>query len=537
MLRDYQLDQVNGIYGAWDAGARNVLGQMPCGAGKTVVKAHIIKDLNEPTCCIAHRRELVVQISKALAREGVAHWLQAPKSVTKIASRLHVEEFGHNFIRPNSKVAVAGVDSLQRPGADFRRWAGGVRRWVVDECHHLVINNKWHKAIDLFPNAFGLGVTATPCRSDGKGLGRHADGVFDHMVVGPSMRELINRGYLTDYRIIAPDSGVVLGSGDIGTTGDYKPAAVKKAIQRSRIVGDVVSTWCKHAKGLRTIVFSTDLEEAGKLLDAFQAAGVNAQLLSGTSGELERARVLRDFAAGRIDVLINVDLFGEGFDLPAIECVVMARPTASYGLYVQQFCRALRIMEGKDKALIIDHVGNVMRHGLPDAYREWTLDAREKRRSGPDDVDPIRICQNPECMAVYERVHARCPFCEYKPVPQARSGPEYVDGDLFELDAATLARMRGEADRVLLTEDDIKAEMRSKYAPAVGVLAAAKRHREWTTAQAELREAIAWWAGRERAAGLNDSEIYRKFYVQFGIDILSAQALPSRDADKLRGRM
>lgn len=210
----------------------------------------------------------------------------------------------------------------------------------------------------------------------------------------------------------------------------------------------------------------------------------------------------------------------------------MARPTQSYGLYAQQFGRALRPLPGKERAIIIDHVGNVIRHGLPDAPREWSLDRRERRsRSAPSDVIPVRTCMNAECLAVYERVHRACPFCGHEPVPAGRSAPEQVDGDLFELDPAVLARLRGEVDRI-----DGPALYPTGAAPEVRG-AIHRNHQQRQNAQVNLRRSIALWAGWQKTLGRGDSESYRRFFLQFGTDVLTAQTLGERDADALRERV
>lgn len=521
-LRDYQLKLKQDIYAAWDAGARNVLGQLPTGGGKTVVKADIINELNDAACCIAHRRELVSQISLALAREGVRHRIIAPHPVVKFCAKLHVERVGRSLVYPNAQVAVAGVDTLIRPDHAMQQWAKRCALWVQDESHHLLRDNKWGRAIDLFPNAKGLGVTATPCRTDGKGLGRHAHGLMDALVLGPTPRQLIEQGYLSEYRIVCAREhvdGLVVGG-----SGEYTPSSMQQAT--ATIVGEIVPTWRRFAEGLKTVVFATDIKRAGEFADAFTAEGVRAAVVSSKNTDAERVGLVRRFELGDLDVLVNVDLFGEGFDLPALECVVMARPTASLGLYMQQFGRVLRVMPGKLHGLVIDHVGNVIKHGLPDARRGWTLDAREKRASdGPDDVDKLRTCLNPVCAAPFLAYLPRCPYCAYKPEPTVRNGPEHVAGDLFELDAATLARLRGEADRYEMTPEEAAAEVRAKHGPPIAQAVAAKRHKQWQAAQAELRAAIEQWSGYRRAEGLDDPSICRLFYLAFGVDILSAQGI------------
>lgn len=410
---------------------------------------------------------------------------------------------------------------------------------VVHNCHHVLESNKWGTAFKMFPNARGLGVTATPLRADGKGLGRHADGLFDVMVEGPGMRDLISMGYLTDYRVFAPPSDIDLSAVNVSqTTGDYNPQKLKVAVRKSHVIGDVVKHYLKIAPGKLGVTFATDVETATDIAAQFNAAGVPAAVVSAKTPDAERIALLRRFKNRELLQLVNVDLFGEGFDLPAIEVVSMARPTQSYALFVQQFGRALRLLDGKAYAIIIDHVGNVERHGLPDARREWTLDRREKRsKSTKSDSIPVKTCLNETCLAVYERIYSACPFCGHVTPPAARNAPEFVDGDLCELDPATLAQMRGEIDRVDMDKELYREELAAKHTPKIGQLAHVKRHAERQEAQAALRHSIAWWAGYQRAMGRNDSESYRRFYFAFGVDVMTAQALNTKEAIELAGQI
>ena len=210
----------------------------------------------------------------------------------------------------------------------------------------------------------------------------------------------------------------------------------------------------------------------------------------------------------------------------------MARPTQSYALFCQQFGRALRTMDGKASAILIDHVGNVLRHGLPDARRSWTLDRRERRsRSSATDAIPTRTCLNAECLSVYERVYAACPFCGHVPPVADRSAPERVDGDLCELDPAVLAKLRGEIARI--DGDPIYPSGLTFSANA----AIARRHQERQSAQADLRRAIAVWAGWQQTLGRDDREGYRRFFHQFGVDVATAQTLGTAEASALRDRV
>jgi len=535
IYRDYQIQLDSDINDAWKL-HRNVLAVLPTGGGKTCVFSKIVQERDKPACVTAHRQELVSQISLALSRNDVNHRIIGQSSVIKNISKLQYEEFGKIYITPNSPIVVAGVDTLLRRVNTLHDWRKKVDLWVQDEAHHVLRSNKWGKTIKLFPNAYGLGVTATPERADGKGLGIQADGVFHTMVTGPTMRELISRGYLTEYRIFAPQSNLDLTNVEIGSTGDYKQPQVSKAVRKSTITGDVVNHYLRIAPGKLGITFAVDIQHAEEIAKQFNDKGVSAVIVTGNTSDYERAIILRKFKNRQYLQLINVDLFGEGFDVPAVEVVSFARPTQSYGLYVQQFGRVLRLREGKQYGIIIDHVGNVIRHGLPDAFREWSLFGREKQtRSTNPDAIPLRNCV--KCWNVYERIYKCCPYCGYYPEPTARGQPQFVDGDLTELDPLTLSHMRGEIARIDLPIEQYKEDLKNKHVPYIGQKAHAKRHLKRQDAQQALRGSIAYWAGKQRSIGLTDSESYRKFYFLFGTDVLTAQTLNYDDALILADRV
>lgn len=529
--RYYQQALIDDVMSFWARGGRNCLGVLPTGGGKTFVFSRIASLVGMAVCAIAHRGELVTQISAALAREGVRHRIVGPAALARQCTAAHLDELKRDFVEPNARIVVAGVDTLIKTSPS-EAWLQQIGLWIQDEAHHVLQDNKWGKAAKLFPNARGLGVTATPIRADGKGLGKHADGLFEEMFVGPTMRELIDQGYLTDYKIYAPPNDLDLSSVAISAGGDFNHDQVAAARKKSRITGDVVQHYLRLARGKRGVTFDTDVDSATKTAQAFRDAGVPAEVVHGGTPAAIRADVLRRFARGEILQLVNVDLFGEGFDLPAIEVVSFARPTMSFALFAQQFGRALRILDGKAWAIIIDHVGNTLRHGLPDAARVWSLDRRERRGSSrPNDVIPTRVCLNVACNGVYERVHASCPYCGHTPVPAGRSSPELVDGDLTELDAETLRRMRGEVqklDGMPFYPANASAEIRG---------AIAKNHFIRQRSRAVLREAIATWAGWQRSLGRDDQESYRRFFFHFGVDVLGAQALRSADAEALAARI
>lgn len=436
-------------------------------------------------------------------------------------------------------VRLESVTVLQRNNSDFPAGdsvynievadlhtytAAGI---VVHNCHHCLPDNKWGRAISLFPNAYGIGFTATPVRADRRSLGRTQNGLFDAMVIGPPMRELIDSGSLCDYRIFAPPASIHREDIEIGSTGDFSAPSLRKVMHESKIVGDVVASYIRFAKGRRGITFVVDVDQATDVALAYQAQGIRAEAVSAKTPELVREGLMKKFERGDLDQLVNVDLFGEGLDVPAVEVVSMARPTESYGLYVQQFGRALRLLPGKSHGIIIDHVGNVRRHGLPDAPRKWSLfdEQAGKRRLRDPDVEPVSTCTS--CFLAYSGFLKICPHCGFQSVPAGRKLPEQVAGDLEELDPEILAAMRGEIARI----DG------SPLIPAgVSDIVAKAISNNWRNRQAvqnDLRAAIAQWAGNLKYIGQTDSQIYRRFYHNYGVDIATAQTLNAADATKL----
>ncbi len=530
ILRDYQQEVERRIYEAWYAGARNVLLVLPTGAGKTVTFANIQRRMTAPSVAIAHRQELVSQISLALARYNVRHQIVGQPALIRACVNLHGAELGTSFYKATSQVAVAGVDTLIRRKPDdfiFQR----TRLWVCDEAHHLLVGNKWGRTVEMFPNAFGLGVTATPVRADGKGLGRHHDGVVDVMIIGPSMRDLITRGYLAEYRVFAPPNDLDMSDVTTSAGGDYSPEPLRKAVRRSHIHGDVVAHYLRLAAGKIGVTFAVDVESAVEMAAAYRQQGVPAEAVSAETPDHIRFKLVRMLANGELKQLVNVDLFGEGFDLPAIEVCSMARPTQSYGLFVQQFGRALRPSEGKTHGMIIDHVGNVLLHGLPDALRSWTLDRRERRTKAPGEDTPLPLRSCTVCAGVYERTKTTCPYCGAVVEPSGRSSPVLVDGDLSELTPDVLARMRGE-----IAEADSFVPIPVGASPEIAG-AIRRRHRERMEAQQVLRERMSLWGGQRTARGVPIAEAQREFYLRFGVDVASAQLLNRADALALTERI
>lgn len=525
------------VYQAWNQGAQNVVGRADTGFGKTVCLGQLVEQNQGGACVMAHRQELVGQISLMLGKYGIRHNIIAADATVRSIAAAHVAELGTCYYQPSAPVAVAGVDTLVRREIPAQ-WAAQVSLVIPDEGHHVVRGNKWADAMALFPSARGFLPTATPARADGKGLGRHADGLADAMVEAPPMRWLIDQGFLTDYRIICRESDLTMVGEEVSASGDWSPTKLKKAAEKSRIVGDLVSNYLQFGRGLLNIAFTTDTETAAKTTAAYRSAGVRAECLTGKTRDHLRRDILRRFSRREIEVIVAVDIISEGFDLPAIECVQFGRPTESLGLYMQQFGRALRPMPGKQKALIIDHVGNVVRHLPPDRPRVWSLDRREARGAArkADDAIPMRVCV--ACFEPYEAIYRECPHCGHYPEPAARSGPKHVDGDLGEMDPHTLAALRGQvafADRTMAEEKDRLTATGLHHAGVMGNVAA---HANTLAARAGLRAAMADWGGVWHARGETDSMIQRRFYHAFGgVDVLTALTLSRRETEALTERI
>lgn len=529
-LHDFQSKLKYDAYNSWNAGNRNVLAVLSTGGGKSVIMSDIVLDhykINQRVSVIAHRNELVTQMSTHIARRGIPHRIIGSKSTISEAVSIHREKLGQSFVHPTAATAVIGVDTLMARRDDLSDWCKQVDVWLGDEWHHCVGNehvepNKWGKAVQMFSNARGMGFTATPKRADGQGLGREYDGCMDDMIIGPSSRWLIDNNFLSEYEIVCPTSDLKVDDSNLSANGDWSSQTLRKAAKKSKIVGDVVANYCKFAFGRRAIVFATDVETAGEIAKQFNDWGIKAAAVSGESNPAYRAQSLKEFAAGKISVLVNVDLFDEGFDVPACDVIIMARPTASLSKYLQMIGRALRYINGKI-ALIIDHVSNVIRHHLPDKHREWTLARRDKRAKQLKDPDEIEltICKNVICAKPYEKFRTVCPYCGFeKPLPEPRSRSiEMVEGDLILLDKNILDRMR--AATILESAADISERVAYAAGPIAGK-AAANRQIEKIEVHKQLSENIAQWAALERLKGFDDREIHKKFYLTTGMDVLTA---------------
>lgn len=558
-LRDYQEQWNADIESAWTAGNRIVIATLGTGGGKTVCFCALVRKRNQPSCLIAHRSVLISQAALTLNREAIPHGIIAPRDLVREIIALQMRVHGKSFYSHGAPVKVAGVNTLARRKRD--PWTESVRLAVVDEGHHLLADGQWGKAIALFPNADVLAPTAHARRADGRGLGIDADGLADTLVVGPHGRALIERGFLSDYRIVAPPSDVAYGDLQIGSSGDYSPAQLSAIVHASKtVVGDIVAHYLKFAAGKLGLTFATDIKQAQLLSERYNSLGVPADIITGETSITDRSRIMGRFCERRLLQLVSVDVLGEGTDVPDVEVVSLGRRTASWQLFGQQTGRLSRVAcapsfgaqwdrftdaerlahiaaSSKPYGLLLDHVGNIAyhyeRHGLPCSEQTYSLERPDRgARARRADAIPLRTCLNEDCFQPYERALLACPYCATPaPAPAGRATPEQVEGDLVMLDPAVMAALWGEVRRV----DGVAHAPKGVSSPVAGAIK--RTHFERQSAQATLRAALTLWGGWRAHVGAEERVAQKEFWFRFGIDVMTAQTLGATDAADLETRV
>lgn len=368
-LREYQLDLINRVRQAYKQGFKRPCIVLPCGGGKSCITAEIAKCATEKgkkVLFLVHRRELVDQIRQTFYSWGVDLSQCRVEMVQTACRRLH-----------------------KMPTPDLI---------ITDENHHCIASS-YKKIYAAYPAAQCLGVTATPIRLNGGGLGE----INDKLIVGVTAEWLIANNYLAPYDYYA----VNLADMERVRTknGDYDRDAVMMQLGKATIYGDVVATYKSKANGCKAICYCTTVAHSKEMACRFSAAGIPAAHIDGKTEKRERARIVDQFRTGEIKILCNVDLISEGFDVPDCTCAILLRPTKSLTLYIQQSMRAMRYQPGK-RAIIIDHVGNYGRFGMPDDAREWSLDPQPEKKKMVQ--DNIRQC--PKCYYTF-KTQSKCPSC------------------------------------------------------------------------------------------------------------------------------
>lgn len=371
-LRDYQSEELCQVRKSFALGARKTLAVLPCGAGKTVMFAymsarHIEKSADNRVLFLVHRRELVEQAQDTFER-----------------CEIHSDRITIGM----AQTITRHIESVRNPTLI-----------VIDEAHHATANT-WGRILSAFPNAYVVGLTATPCRLDGAGLGS----VFEDMEVGVSAKWLIAHKWLCDYDYYAPHINLE-GASWKPKGADYDMEDTQNVLEKAQIYGDVMKYLDMKRK---TIIYCPTVAMSRAIAGRI---GVSASHFDGDTPKKERDEIIARFRKGDTRVLCNCDLIGEGFDVPDCDCIMLLRPTKSVALYIQQSMRCLR-PNGDKRAAIYDFVGNCYRHGLPSDDRKWSLTKKAKCRNESGEKDLlVRECSN--CFRVYEGTSPICPYCHF----------------------------------------------------------------------------------------------------------------------------
>jgi DNA repair protein RadD len=448
---------------------RAVLLTAPTGAGKTAITVFMMGEAasrGKRAWFLVHQNELLSQTSKALWKQKLEHGVVASGralsklpvqvcSVQTLVNRLHL---------------LAPPDLI-----------------IIDECHRSAAAT-YQKIIANYPNALVVGLTATPQRTDGKGL----SAMYDEIVYGPSIRQLIDAGFLCEYDVYAPPVELDLSQVK-NQMGDYKKDQLEVAVDKPSITGDAVAHYKKIAYGKRCVVMCVSIKHAEHVRDQYLSAGIPAVSIEGGMTKKEREKAIKDLESLDAMVICNVQLLIEGVDIPGIEVVQWLRPTQSLIVFMQGNGRGLRPCEGKEKLIILDHVGNVARHGLPCEDREWSLEGKKKgKRSKQDEEQDIKIVTCKKCFHTFLPGPKLCPRCnapiEYK---QGRLIEEKA-GELQKLEIAQVKKQaRIEQGQSKTLKDLVALGMRRgmKKAPQWAAITTAARLKRKPT-QADFNEAM-----------------------------------------------
>lgn len=425
-LRSYQVEGDAAVQAvrAEDPRAR-VLAVAPTGAGKTTLFGHWV--LGEVArggraLVIAHRTELIAQARARLIAQGLP---ASDVGVVMGDGRMIVDGRTVQCARPHAPVQVCSIDTLRR-----RVLPRGVTLVVIDEAHRS-LSKSYRDVINAYPDAFVVGVTATPYRADERGLGD----LYNRLVVVTSPRALMAEGYLSEPRVFShPHRADVSKVATVA--GDYNEKQLAEACDRKELLGSIVEHWQKHLAGVRTVAFAVNVQHSRHLVDQLVAAGVPAEHIDGETPADQRAAILRRVDRGDTLVVSNCGVLCEGWDQPSVKGCILARPTKSRSLYIQQAGRVLRPWQGATP-IILDHAGCVLEHGLPQDDREYSLEGRKRRARSQISVKECRQCFG--AIPVASKV---CPYCgAVLAMADSSKGREIEerDGELVEVRPEVLA--------------------------------------------------------------------------------------------------
>lgn len=427
-LRGYQLNLIDRIARAMAAGYKKILVVLPTGGGKTIIAKTLVEACIEQALggmFLVHRRELIRQTGETFGNGGMDYGTIMGKLPIDNSKLLQLASI---------QTLVGRLPLVNRP-----------KLMLVDETHHAVAR-QWYRILEWFSDSYVVGLTATPERLDGRGL-REAG--YEILIEGPTVAELMAMGYLVrDYSYYGPDAP------DSSELHFHTRAFEQEAAAYSeepRIVGSVVKHYLKRAEGTQGIVFAQNIRHSMMLAEAFCKRGVRAQHVDGTTDEDLRDRYDKMFKNGELDILTNVNLFTEGYDVPRITYVGIARISDSLAFHRQALGRGMRPFEGKDRAIFCDHAGNWQRGlGLPDTPVKWSLDGHKKGRTGvalaAAEVEPVKQCG--ECFLIVKSGVHECPRCGREfPIKTRAQVKQDKKAELVEIRkemAAALRRMTPE---------------------------------------------------------------------------------------------
>lgn len=441
-LRTYQQDLIDKARREMLSGKRRVLIQLPTGGGKTAIASYMIKSAHERgfVCWfVCNRQELVDQTARSLYKVGIPF--------SYIASGYPYDHRQNVFVCSIQTLSKRLKDNLKRPNMIY---------W--DETRGIAAKS-WSNVFWNYEDIFHVGLDATPCRLSGEALGEY----YQTMIHGPSVRWLIDNGYLCDYKIFAPHlSGLESARTKMG---DYVTADLESIMNQKKILGNCVKEYKRHAMGKRNLVFCVSIAHSQQLCAEFVAAGIKAESIDGKMNDEERRGVLKRFELGETLVVTSVDLVTAGFDLPAIECVTLERPTQSIALAKQMIGRGLRTHADKERLIILDHVNMWKSHGLPDDEYEWTLDGKKK----PKKKSETSVKQCDKCYFVYQPNLRACPDCGHAPEVKAREQDvEHTDDELTEIDPNMIRRQARKEQAQAQSKEDLERLGIARYGPHKG---------------------------------------------------------------------
>jgi DNA repair protein RadD len=401
--RPYQTRVLEEFNEAIECGSKRIIVVAPTGSGKTVVAAMIIKQATaayKNVLVLAHRREIITHTSKKLHDNGIRHGI--------------IQAGLGKFLRPMEYVQVASIQTLHaRAVRSDRMKLPPADLLIIDEAHHCPANT-YRTIIDAYPDALLIGLTATPCRGDGRGLG----GIFDSIVEAPQVADLIELGFLVKTRVYAPKEYQPDLKGVRVQAGDYVESQLAARMDRPKLVGDIITHWHKHGEDRKTVVFASSVGHSVNIRDRFCEIGISAEHIDGKTPKPERDATLARLERGEIKIVTNCMVLTEGWDMPEVGCCILARPTRKMGLFRQMIGRVLRPAPGKVDAIILDHSGAVYRHGFAEDHVEWSLSPDKSARSPAHELrehdDGSRLVECSQCSSMREGGKP-CPHCGFLP--------------------------------------------------------------------------------------------------------------------------